>query len=165
QVSDPTQSMRFSEDQARDPNGKFASGSQSGHKPDEQAKSKGTEHVNEHSGRAPGLVESNDKSIEHAQAISEHMNEAIKEGNVNAYSAMSAAKNALGGLPVKGNQQNRKPASDEQKRRMKEMLRNGYTHAEAAEKLGLKYDEFGRLHQKPPKVVDVDEHLAALDEY
>ena len=53
QVSDPTQSMRFSEDQARDPNGKFASGSQSGHKPDEQAKSKGTEHVNEHSGRAP----------------------------------------------------------------------------------------------------------------
>src|SRR5208282_1875589 len=62
-------------------------------------------------------------------------------------------------------QQNRKPASDEQKRRMKEMLRNGYTHAEAAEKLGLKYDEFGRLHQKPPKVVDVDEHLAALDEY
>jgi len=52
-------------------------------------------------------------------------------------------------------QQNRKPASDEQKRRMKEMLRNGYTHAEAAEKLGLKYDEFGRLHQKPPKVVDI----------
>jgi len=63
-------------------------------------------------------------------------------------------------------QQNRKPASDEQKRRMKEMLRNGYTHAEAAEKLGLKYDEFGRLHQKPPKVVEASQEkvFAAVDD-
>ena len=37
---------------------------------------------------------------------------------------------------------------------MKEMLRNGYTHAEAAEKLGLVYDNMGRLFKKPPMVVD-----------
>ena len=51
-------------------------------------------------------------------------------------------------------QQNRKPASDEQKRRMKGLLQRGYTHAEAADLVSCVYDDMGRLFQKPPKVIE-----------
>ncbi len=40
------------------------------------------------------------------------------------------------------------PASDEQKRRMKEFLSRGYTHAWAAEMLGLEYTPMGKLVRK-----------------
>jgi len=100
QVSDPTMSLRFSEDQARDPDGKFASGTSTSHKPDEQAKSKGTERVKDNQGRAPGVVDANDKSIEHVQTLAEHMNEFQKEGNVDAWAAFKTASNVIGGLKV-----------------------------------------------------------------
>jgi|SRR5271166_92745 len=130
QVSDPTMSLR---DQARDPDGKFASGTSTSHTPNEQANSKGTERVNEHAGRPTGIVSVNDKSIEHAQTLNEHMNEAIKEGNVDAYSTMSAAKNALGGLPVKGNIDQHLAALDEH---ISEFVKDGNHVAASAFKAG-----------------------------
>jgi uncharacterized protein len=100
QVSDPQQLLRYSEDQARDPNGKFASGSQGSHEPDKQAAHKGVGNGGSNQGRAPGIVDSNDKSIEHAQTLHEHINEFEKEGNVNAWAAFKTAANVLGGLKV-----------------------------------------------------------------
>jgi len=61
-------------------------------------------------------------------------------------------------------QQNRKPASDEQKRRMKGLLQRGYTHAEAADLVSCVYDDMGRLFQKPPKVIEGAEKKADTED-
>lgn len=63
QVSDPTASLRFSEDQPRDPDGKFASGSQSS--PHEADHVKQAGHDPKNLGQAPDIVTTNELAADH----------------------------------------------------------------------------------------------------
>jgi hypothetical protein len=63
--------FRYSEDQPRDPDGKFGSST------------------------VGGAVSINDKEFEHQQVLSSHMQEALKNGSVESYSAFKAASDSM----------------------------------------------------------------------
>jgi len=100
---DAISNLRFSEDQPRDPNGKFASGSVSDPHASDVVKQNGgfVPHAKEPlstAGAKPGdIVHGPDSTNADRAVLAEHMNEFLKEGNVDAYTAFKAADKVLGG--------------------------------------------------------------------
>ena len=89
---------RFSEDQPRDPDGKFGSGSSSSPHENEAVKKAGgfVPHAPE---SAPVTSLAGHVAADH-EVLAEHMNEFLKEGNVDSYHAFSVADKALSGGKV-----------------------------------------------------------------
>jgi hypothetical protein len=98
-------SLRFSPDQPRDPDGKFGSST------------------------VGGAVSINDKEFEHQQVLSSHMQEALKNGSVESYSAFKAASDSMKNNMASTNLTDR--AKDDAINNLKE-------HVKAAEKYGDK---------------------------
>ena len=97
--------FRYSEDQPRDPDGKFGSST------------------------VGGAVSINDKEFEHQQVLSSHMQEALKNGSVESYSAFKAASDSMKNNMASTNLTDR--AKDDAINNLKE-------HVKAAEKYGDK---------------------------
>jgi hypothetical protein len=97
--------MRFNPDQPRDPDGKFGSST------------------------VGGAVSINDKEFEHQQVLSSHMQEALKNGSVESYSAFKAASDSMKNNMASTNLTDR--AKDDAINNLKE-------HVKAAEKYGDK---------------------------
>jgi uncharacterized ParB-like nuclease family protein len=97
--------MRYSPDQPRDPDGKFGSST------------------------VGGAVSINDKEFEHQQVLSSHMQEALKNGSVESYSAFKAASDSMKNNMASTNLTDR--AKDDAINNLKE-------HVKAAEKYGDK---------------------------
>jgi hypothetical protein len=98
-------SERYSPDQSRDPDGKFGSST------------------------VGGAVSINDKEFEHQQVLSSHMQEALKNGSVESYSAFKAASDSMKNNMASTNLTDR--AKDDAINNLKE-------HVKAAEKYGDK---------------------------